>query len=110
MRLIATACFALILTLPLLADASRELSPYPAAGCVILDPEKVAETEARVRDGQWTEINYPRFDVFIDTAYYSANAADLDTFLMQFEPRLNLLESITGWSAERFHDGERLEI
>lgn len=110
MRLIATVCFALILAIPLLADSAAKLSPYPEDGCVILDPEKIAETEAKARDGEWIVFNYPRFDVFIDTAYYTANAADLDTFLMRFEPRLDLLESITGWTAESAHDGQRLEI
>ncbi|MFH2054658.1 MAG: thrombospondin type 3 repeat-containing protein [bacterium] len=108
--LIAILCFSRIAAISAVAAATGPPdSPFPADGCVILDPGQIAEMKARLEATEWTVFSYPRFDAYIESGYYSSNAADLETFLMQFEPRFELLESITGWSAERFYD-ERLEI
>lgn len=59
----------------------------------------------------WVELNYDRFDVFIEQEYYNNNQADLDLFFDQFEPRFNLLEQTTGWSSETFYDSKlRIEL
>ena len=48
----------------------------------------------------WVELNYERFDVFIELGYYDRNENDLIEFFNDFEIRFNLLESLTGWNSE----------
>lgn len=48
----------------------------------------------------WVELNYDRYDVFIETDFYNANQATLTDFFNKFEPRFDLLESTTQWSSE----------
>lgn len=79
-------------------------------GCVITDPELIAELQALNAQVTWVELSYLRFDVFIDSAYYDHNTPAIDVFFDLFEPRFDLLEANTGWSSESSFAGTKLEI
>ena len=53
--------------------------------------------------------SYSRFDLFVDEPYLLSNEAAILDFFTKFEVRFDLLESITGWSAEKFY-GAKLKI
>jgi hypothetical protein len=89
--------------------ADNSYGYHSESGCVILDSAEIAAQTAKISRTDWVILSYDRFDVYVETGYHASNAAALDTFFAQFEPRYALLESITGWSAERFHE-QKLEI
>lgn len=57
----------------------------------------------------WVYLPYDRFDIYIEENYYSNNTDELNLFFDRFELRYELMESLTGWSSEKFY-GEKLEI
>lgn len=52
---------------------------------------------------------YPRFDIYVDSAFYYNNETELLQLIDNFLPRYNLLENRTGWSSEKFY-GQKLQI
>ena len=58
----------------------------------------------------WVYLEYERFDVYIDSAYYDHNTPAIDEFFDEFEERYNLLETWTDWSAEEYDEGDKLYI
>jgi hypothetical protein len=57
----------------------------------------------------WVYLPYDRFDVYIEPTYYDSNTVELNLFFDRFEPRYELMESLTDWSSEKFYN-EKLEI
>lgn len=53
--------------------------------------------------------SYSRFNLFVDEPYLLANETALLDYFAKFVPRLNLLETVTGWSAEKSY-GTKLKI
>ena len=53
--------------------------------------------------------SYSRFDLFVDEPYLLSNEPAILDFFAKFEVRFDLLESTTGWSAEKFY-GTKLII
>ncbi len=53
--------------------------------------------------------SYSRFDLFVDEPYLLANEPAILDFFAKFVPRFDLLESTTGWSAEKFY-GTKFKI
>lgn len=97
------------LSLPAYATDSRQEILDQQDGCVVTDPELVAELQALNAQQTWVELNYSRFDVFIDSAYYDHNTPEIDEFFDTFVPRFDLLEDITRWSSENTF-GNKLRI
>jgi hypothetical protein len=50
----------------------------------------------------WLPFSHPRYDLYIDEAYYNSNGNGplLDDFFNEFDERFALLESTTDWSSE----------
>lgn len=78
-------------------------------GCTSPNPDSLERLRASEASVTWVSRTYPRFDVFIDSAYYDHNAPQLDSFLTAFVTRFSLLEDRTGWSSEENH-GSKLNI
>jgi len=66
-------------------------------------------TDPRTKD--WVDLsdNYDRFNLYIESNYYANNTDELNLLFDRFEPRFELLESLTGWSSEKFYN-EKLDI
>ena len=66
-------------------------------------------TDPRTKD--WVDLsdNYDRFNLYIESNYYANNTDELNLLFDRFEPRFELLESLTGWSSEEFYN-EKLDI
>lgn len=54
--------------------------------------------------------DYERFDLYVDTDYYSNNQATLDFFFNKFEERYLYMEGLTQWSSEQFNGANKLKI
>lgn len=57
----------------------------------------------------WVDLTYDRFNVHIEPNYYASNTAELSLFFDRFEPRYELMETLTDWSSEEFY-GKKLDI
>ncbi|MBI2044646.1 hypothetical protein HYT23_01160 [Candidatus Pacearchaeota archaeon] len=57
----------------------------------------------------WNYFSHPRYDLYIDSAYYAANTPAIDNFFNEFDERFGLLEATTGWSSEEYY-GTKLRI
>ena len=75
---------------------------------IIVDGD-VEITDPSTKDTAWVHLAYDRFDVYIEPTYYDSNTAELNLFFDRFEPRYELMESLTGWSSEKFY-GTKLKI
>ena len=75
---------------------------------IIVDGDVKVESPL-VNPEAWTIINYNRFDIYVDSAFYSANQAALDNLFNNFSLRYGLMEQQTNWSSERFY-GIKLKI
>ncbi|SYZ73561.1 exported hypothetical protein [Candidatus Zixiibacteriota bacterium] len=91
-------------TAPIIKDYPRELD---SSGKEEWDNDMrrllTADTSA------WVLLSYDRFDVYVDSAYYAHNTPAIDQFWDKFEPRYELMEQQTGWSAEKWY-GRKLQI
>jgi len=61
-------------------------------------------------DTTWVHLSYDRFEVYIEENYYYNVTPEIDEFFDFFEPRYELMETITGWSSEKFYFGLKLKI
>ena len=89
---------------PIIVDYPEGLDDYGRA-------EFLAEIKYKATrdDTVWVHLPYDRFDAYIDSVYYYNNTPAIDEFFDLFEPRYELMETITGWSSEKFY-GVKLEI
>jgi hypothetical protein len=79
---------------------------------IIIDDFGEKDTEFKITDPStkdWVNLSYDRFEVHIEPGYYANNTDELNLFFDRFEPRYELMESLTDWSAEEYY-GEKLEI
>jgi len=49
---------------------------------------------------EWVYLEYDRFDLYVEEAYYSSNTPAINEFFDLFELRFALLEATTGWTSE----------
>ncbi len=73
---------------------------------IIVDGD-VEITDPRTKD--WVNLSYDRFEVYIEPGFYADNTDELNLYFDRFEPRYELMESLTGWSSEEFYN-EKLNI
>jgi len=66
-------------------------------------------TDPKSKDWVNLSDNYNRFNLYIEPNYYANNTDELNLLFDRFEPRFELLESLTGWSSEEFYN-EKLDI
>ena len=69
--------------------------------------EEIAESLARRGTNTWVHLPYDRFDIYIDSAFYNQHTPRINDFFNKFEPRYELLETLTNWNAEELA-GNRL--
>ena len=58
---------------------------------------------------EWAYLEYDRFDLYVEEAYYASNTPAIDEFFDLFESRFALLEATTGWTSET-NFGARMRI
>ncbi len=89
---------------PIIVDYPEGLDDYGRA-------EFLAEIKYKATrdDTVWVHLPYDRFDVYIDQDYYDSYQDNLTEFFNNFEPRYEHMETLTGWSSEKFY-GVKLEI
>ncbi len=76
-------------------------------------PQTTSSVTGTASPQGWLFFSHPRYDLYIDDAYYNANGNGplLDDFFNEFDERYALLESITGWSSEKYSVfGTKLKI
>ncbi len=66
-------------------------------------------TDPKSKDWVPLDHTYTRFDVYVEPNYYNNNRDELNLFFDRFEPRYELMETLTGWSSEKFY-GTKLKI
>ena len=71
--------------------------------------QEIAESFATQATTTWVTLPYERFDIHIEENFYNNHSSQFNDFFNKFEPRYELIESLTNWNSEQV-SGNKIQI